>query len=99
MKFRPQANIEYVFTDYCPKEQDKEIEVCGIVILQGTEIEMINLLNENICDRPFVNQVSNLTEMRACYKVGFRPYGQSMTYQQAVQLLHSRGSICMTINI
>ncbi|PEN08610.1 hypothetical protein [Bacillus pseudomycoides] len=93
------ANLEYLSTTYWPKGGDEEVEVYGVSIFNGTEKEMIELLNQQVCGRPFVNQVSNLTEMRACFKVGFRPYGEEMSYQKAVELLKQKTSICMTINV
>ncbi|RGP43371.1 hypothetical protein BTW32_29865 [Bacillus thuringiensis] len=78
---------------------DKEIVAYAISNLRGTEKEMIKLLNDRILGRRFVNQVSNLKEMRACYKVGFRPYGENLSFQKVVALLKEKGSICMTINI
>ena len=93
------ANLEYIFTTYWPKDRDEEVEVYGVSIFHGTEKEMIELLNQHVSEKPFVNQVSNLTEMRACFKVGFRPYGEEMSYQKAVELLKQEKSICMTINV
>ncbi|MDF9530616.1 hypothetical protein [Bacillus cereus] len=93
------ANLEYNLTIYWPMDRDEEVEVYGISNFRGTEKEMIQLLNQHVGEKPFVNQVWNLTEMRACYKVGFRPYGEQMSYQQTVEFMKKKGSICMTINI
>lgn len=93
------ANLEYDLTTYWPMNRDEEITVNAISNFRGTEKEMIQLLNQHVGNKPFVNQVWNLTEMRACYKVGFRPYGEQMTYQQAATFMKEKGSICMTINI
>lgn len=93
------ANLEYDLTTYWPMDRDEEVEVYGISNFRGTEKEMIQLLNQHVGEKRFVNQVWNLTEMRACYKVGFRPYGEQMTYQQAAKFMEEKGSICMTINI
>ncbi|WP_242293035.1 hypothetical protein [Bacillus cereus group sp. BfR-BA-01441] len=78
---------------------NKEFIVYGILKLQGTEKEMIQLLNRNVKRNPYVIEVRELKVLRACYKVGFRPDGKKMSYQKVVNLLKQNKSICMTINI
>ncbi|MCU5081656.1 hypothetical protein OB985_29645 [Bacillus cereus] len=92
-------NIEYVRSMYQSEGMDEKIVVFDISELRGTEKQMVDMLNRKLCGRPFTNQVSNLKELRACYKVGFRPYGKIMSYEKAVKLLLEKGSVCMTINI
>lgn len=95
------VTFSYIPTSYWPidKTEEEQIDVFGVVELTGTISGMKQELQYQIKGRPFVDQVSNMKECKACYQAGFRPFGQQFSWEQTELLLQRLGSICMTIHI
>ncbi|HDR8330637.1 TPA: hypothetical protein QC181_005641 [Bacillus cereus] len=97
-------NFEAVPNTHFPidrlSKEDSPLYVSSIISLHGTDKEKAAALNENVQSGPFVNQISNESELKVCYAHGFRPYGQNLSWENTRNLLKEQGSsICMTINI
>ncbi|WP_336769996.1 hypothetical protein [Bacillus bombysepticus] len=93
--------FESVPAKYIPIDRTEEevLEVSSIIVLNGTNKEKGEALQKHVQSKPYTNQISNESDLKVCYQHGFRPYGQELTWDNTLDLLKKKTSICMTINI